>query len=86
MFFSLFLQEDQDPRRMSFYITYLKELAFKKLLENQSSSFQRTSSLHFLKAMNQFEWRLPSVFSQLHTMLLIQMNHPYKAVREKVAK
>ena len=80
------LKEDQDPRRISFYINYIKDLAILKLFDNQSSSFQRTSSLHFLKALNQCEWRIPNVYNQLNTMLLVQMNHPYKAVREKVAK
>lgn len=92
-------KEDQDPRRLTFYINYFLELTHRlfstdhfdnngHLLDHEStksiSSFQQTSCLHLLKAMHQCEWKSPQFWSNLFETFLSNMSHPYKAVREKV--
>ncbi|CAF0770306.1 unnamed protein product [Brachionus calyciflorus] len=86
--------EDQDPRRLTFYMNYFKNLALRILPKNSNfgsmdesssaTSFQQTSCLQFLIAFSQLEWRAPDFWSSLIDLLLNNMNHPYKTVREKV--
>lgn len=85
--------EDQDPRRLTFYMNYFKSLAFKMLpnkedAESQqtatSNLFQQTSCLQFLISFSQLEWRAPDFWSNLIDLLLTNMSHPFKSVREKV--
>jgi hypothetical protein len=70
---------------MVFYINYLKDLVIRKLDEEQSSSFQRSSCLYLIKAINQFEWRIPRIWTELYSSFIPKMSNPYKAVREKLA-
>lgn len=85
LIFFFFLKEDQDPRRMFFYINYLKDLIITKLDEEQSSTFQRSSCLYLVKSINQFEWRIPKIWTELYDALIKKMNNPYKVIREKLA-
>lgn len=85
--------EDQDPRRLTFYLNYFKNLAF-RILPNEhsdlnessftSTSFQQTSCLQFLIAFSQLEWRAPEFWASLIDLFLNNMSHPYKSVREKI--
>lgn len=84
--------EDQDPRRMTFYLKYFTELTVKIFGANQqeitddansTSSFQQSSCLQLLSSLNQLEWRVPMFWSNLFDMFLNNMSHPYKAIREK---
>lgn len=78
--------EDQDPRRMAFYINYFKNLAINKLSNDDSaSSFQCSASLHLLKALNQCEWRIPTIRNEIFNGLMTKMDHTYKTVRERLA-
>jgi hypothetical protein len=70
---------------MFFYINYLKDLVIRKLDEEQSSTFQRSSCLYLLKAINQFEWRIPKIWTEIYNVMLNKMNNPYKVIREKMA-
>lgn len=70
---------------MVFFINFLKNLAIRKLNEEQSSSFQQSSCLLLLNALNQFEWRIPQIWTEISNALLPKMNHQYKSVREKLA-
>jgi hypothetical protein len=97
-FFFILKKEDQDPRRLTFYLNYFLDLTHRlfinnvenndKFLEHESarsvSSFQQTNCLHLLKAMRQCEWKAPQFWSSLLEKFLSNMSHPYKAVREKV--
>ena len=83
--------EDQDPRRLTFYLNYFKKLAFKILPNNDqdaseisSTSFQQTSCLQFLIAFSQLEWRAPEFWASLIDLFLSNVSHPYKSVREKI--
>ena len=71
--------------RIYFYINYLKDLVVRKLDEEQSSTFQRSSCLYLIKAINQFEWRIPKIWTELYNALKQKMNSPYKVIREKTA-
>ncbi|RNA03229.1 proteasome activator complex subunit 4B-like [Brachionus plicatilis] len=85
--------EDQDPRRLTFYLNYFKNLAFRILPNSDqdasessstSTSFQQTSCLQFLIAFSQVEWRAPEFWASLIDLFLNNMSHPYKSVREKI--
>jgi proteasome activator subunit 4 len=80
--------EDQDPRRMHFYIDYFKKLVEKKLNDdqNKTSSFQNAACLSLMHGIKQFEWRIPEVWFELNLLFESKMNHSYKVVREKIAK
>ena len=87
--------EDQDPRRMTFYLQYFTGLTMKIFkggkeeaeVEAESdastSSFQQTSCLQLLAALNQLEWRIPRFWSDLFDVFTSNLSHPYKAIREK---
>jgi hypothetical protein len=88
------LKEDQDPRRLTFYINYFMDLTRRFFTNKQVStdtesskfsSFQQTSCLHLLNALGQCEWKAPEFWSCLFETFLSNMNHPYKSVREKIA-
>ncbi len=85
--------EDQDPRRMTFYLQYFTSLTTKifgkETTSNESesdastSSFQQTSCLQLLTSLNQLEWRIPRFWSNLFDLFTSNLSHPYKAIREK---
>jgi hypothetical protein len=80
---------------MSFYLNYFNDLANKifgslnKETENESNSattsFKQSSCLQLLSALSQQEWRIPVFWSNLFEIFMNNMNHPYKAIREKNA-
>jgi hypothetical protein len=85
--------EDQDPRRMTFYLQYFTDLTLRIFgkedasqeteTEASTSSFQQTSCLQLLASLNQLEWRIPSFWSGLFEVFTNNLGHPYKAIREK---
>jgi proteasome activator subunit 4 len=91
--------EDQDPRRLTFYINYFMELTQRFFpikdetsamsVENSESSkatsFQQTSCLHLLNAIGQCEWKASDFWTGLFDTFISNMNHSYKSVREKSA-
>ncbi len=78
--------EDQDPRRMWFYINYFKNLIFRKFNDQTTSSFQNSSCLNLLRPMNQFEWRIPNAWPDMYELFRDKMDHPYKVVRDKITR
>ena len=80
--------EDQDPRRMTFYINYFVDLTLKMFDNsndnNKYTSFQQTSCLHILISFGQFEWRIQSFWHKLMNLFMKQMDHTYKTIREKI--
>lgn len=85
------VSEDQDPRRMTFYLNYFSDFAKKLFKPNEcgevgATSFQQSSFLQLIgSSLNQMEWRIPSFWSDLLNIFLANMSHPYKAIREKNA-
>ena len=83
------ISEDQDPRRMTFYLNYLFDFAKNLFKQNDAgevsaTSFQQSSFLQIIgSSLNQMEWRIPSFWSDLLSIFLANMSHPYKAIREK---
>ena len=91
--------EDQDPRRLTFYMNYFGDLVRKMLFKNKEdndfviinptdpanpSSFQQTTCLSLVAALSQLEWRAQLFWSNLVDLFQANMNHPYKAIREKI--
>lgn len=82
--------EDQDPRRMTFYLKYFTDLTLrifssidvKQDASNSSSSFLQNSCLQLLLNLNQFEWRIPRFWASMFGTFMNIMSHPYKAIRE----
>lgn len=87
--------EDQDPRRLVFYLNYFIQLTIRMFASTNSdttaettasmSSFQQASTLQFLLAFNQFEWKIPGFWNSLIDVFMLNMSHPYKSIREKNA-
>lgn len=91
------ISEDQDPRRLTFYLNYFQNLIKKTFAkssesggssddsQNNVSSFQQSSCLYLMTAFSQFEWRAPTIWSNLFDIFMSNMSHPYKTIREKNA-
>lgn len=99
--------EDQDPRRLVFYINFFTQLTLRMfsstslspslssssspsspssssdVQQQQISSIQQASCLQFLSALNQFEWKIPKFWNGVVDLLMSNMSHPYKSIREK---
>ena len=77
---------DKDPRRMTFYLNYFKNLIFdtfndlnrQKTEKKYASSLKQTNRLQLLACMNQFEWRIPLFWDYLTQSLFENMDHPNK--------
>jgi hypothetical protein len=86
----LFKKEDQDPRRMTFYLNYFKDQmtkVFKELeslnLENKhKSSFQQVNTLQLFTTFSQFEWRIQRFWSNLLILIQNNLGNNYKLIRE----
>jgi len=83
--------EDQDPRRMTFYLNYFQELFLNTLMDlklvsmdsnSQKSSFEATSVLQLISAFSQFEWRIPTFWASLLPALQQNMSSANKLVRD----
>lgn len=88
--------EDQDPRRLVFFLNYFVQLTVRMFASTTTSdattettvsmsSFQQASTLQFLLALNQFEWKIPEFWRSIIDVFLLNMSHPYKSIREKNA-
>ncbi|CAF4273501.1 unnamed protein product, partial [Rotaria magnacalcarata] len=74
--------EDEDPRRMHRAIDFLRSL-----LSNQTvgNTFLETSHWNLVQKLSNFEWRIPSVWCALSQHAKDFIDHPYKAIRERIA-
>lgn len=82
--------EDQDPRRLAFYLNYFSDLirrVFERKVDREggSTSFQQSSCLYLAYAFSQLEWRAEQLWSGMQEILRTNLTHPYKAVRERIA-
>lgn len=81
--------EDQDPRRMTFYLNYFQALFLKALsslrnntAESKASSFEHLNALQLMSALGEFEWRIPKFWSSLLVPLQENMGNTNKFLRE----
>ncbi|CAF0997060.1 unnamed protein product [Brachionus calyciflorus] len=80
--------EDQDPRRMTFYLNYLKDGLNRVLNElscldtRTKPSFKLTNFLQLLTSLSQFEWKIPNFWNDIIQRLTDFMGHTNKLVRE----
>ena len=77
-----FFQEDEDPRRMSRPIEYLRSLVVHKTSTN---TFLETCAWTLIQKLNNFEWRIPKVWVSITDYARNFLDHPYKAIRERIA-
>jgi hypothetical protein len=84
------IKEDQDPRRMIFYLNYYKDLMFQVYRELDSSnsenkhksSFQQVNTLQLFSTFNQFEWKIPKFWSNLLDLFQNNFGSNFKLIRE----
>lgn len=81
--------EDQDPRRMTFYLNYFQALFLNALnslktnsLESKASSFEHLNALQLMSALGEFEWRIPKFWSSLLIPIQENMGNNNKLLRE----
>ncbi|CAF4543477.1 unnamed protein product, partial [Rotaria sp. Silwood2] len=74
--------EDEDPRRMYRPIEYLRSLTNTHASGN---TFLETSRWYLLQTITNFEWRVPSIWCFINEQARELLDHPYKAIRERIA-
>ena len=81
--------QDQDPRRMTFYLNYFQELFLKSLgslkansMESKASSFEHTNILQLMSTFGEYEWRIPKFWSALIVPIQENMSTTNKLFRE----
>ncbi|CAF1508051.1 unnamed protein product [Didymodactylos carnosus] len=75
--------EDEDPRRMYKPIEYILSLTTEQTLAN---TFNETSRWYLTQTISNFEWRVPTVWTTINKHATELLDHPFKAVRERIAK
>ncbi|RMZ98657.1 proteasome activator complex subunit 4B-like [Brachionus plicatilis] len=80
--------EDQDPRRMTFYLNYFKS-GFVKILNELNvmdvktrPAFKMTNFMQLLTSLSQFEWRIAEFWNDLIEDITYLMGHSNKLIRE----
>ncbi|CAF3918247.1 unnamed protein product, partial [Rotaria sp. Silwood1] len=73
--------EDEDPRRMYRPIEYLRSLINTHATGN---TFLETSRWYLLQTITNFEWRVPSIWCSINEQAKELLDHPYKAIRERI--
>ncbi|CAM4792055.1 unnamed protein product [Rotaria magnacalcarata] len=74
--------EDEDPRRMHRVINYLRSLINTTATGN---TFMETSRWYLVQTLTNFEWRVPSIWCMINEQAKELLDHPYKAIRERIA-
>lgn len=75
---------------MTFYLNYFQDLMIdvfyeisKSKIENKPKpTAKQINVLNLLGTLNQFEWRIPLLWSNLTDSFLLNMSHPNKSIRE----
>lgn len=67
---------------MSRPIEYLRSLIVHKATGN---TFLETCAWTLVQKLNNFEWRIPSVWMSIMDHVSNFLDHPYKAIRERIA-
>jgi hypothetical protein len=63
-------------------IEYLRSLAAQPTTGN---TFLETSQWALIQKLNNFEWRIPDVWLNINRYANDLLDHPYKAIRERIA-
>lgn len=80
--------EDQDPRRMTFYLNYFKDGLVKILNElslmdlKTKPAFKMINFMQLLTSLSQFEWRICEFWNDIIEDLIHFMGHSNKLIRE----
>ncbi|CAF1410376.1 unnamed protein product, partial [Rotaria sordida] len=78
-----FAMEDLDPRRMYRLIEFIRTLINSKRTVNP---FLETTRWFLILKLTIFEWRVPTLWCIINEYAKEMLDHPYKAVREYIAK
>ncbi|CAF2919335.1 unnamed protein product [Rotaria sp. Silwood2] len=74
--------EDEDPRRMYRPIEFLRSLMNNQTMGN---TFLETSQWSLIQKLSNFEWRIPAIWCAINQYANELLDHPYKAIRERIA-
>ncbi|CAF3512541.1 unnamed protein product, partial [Rotaria sordida] len=74
--------EDEDPRRMYRPIEFLRSLINTHVTGN---TFLETSQWTLIQKLSNFEWRIPAIWCAINQYAKELLDHPYKAIRERIA-
>ncbi|UJR35822.1 hypothetical protein I4U23_028569 [Adineta vaga] len=77
-----FGMEDEDPRRMYRPVEFLRSLINTHATGN---TFLATSQWTLVQKLSNFEWRIPEVWWAINQYAKDHLDHPYKAIRERIA-
>lgn len=64
-------------------IEFLRSLMTNQTMEN---TFLETSQWTLIDTLSNFEWRIPSIWCAINQHAKELLDHPYKAIRECIAK
>lgn len=64
-------------------IDYLKSLIN---IPATGNTFLVTSRWYLFQTLTNFEWRVPSIWCMINEQARELLDHPYKAIRERIAK
>jgi hypothetical protein len=71
-----------DPRRVYRLVEFMRSLMN---TPSTANTFIETSRWQLIEQLGNFEWRIPEVWHAIHVHAKGLLEHPYKAVRERVA-
>ena len=59
----------------------------RSLMNNQTigNTFLETSQWSFIQKLSNFEWRIPTIWCAINQYAKDLLDHPYKAIRERIA-
>ena len=77
------LKENQDPRRMYRLIDFFRTLINIKATSN---AFNEIAHWSLIRNLSEFGWRIPSLLHEISEHAKVLLDHPYKDLREKIAK
>jgi hypothetical protein len=63
-------------------IEYLRSLTNTHATGN---TFLETSHFSFIQKLSNFEWRIPAIWCAINQYAKELLDHPYKAIRERIA-
>ncbi|CAF0736207.1 unnamed protein product [Didymodactylos carnosus] len=74
--------EDEDPRRMYKPIGYIRSLTSG---QTSTNTFNETARWYLTQTIANFEWRVPTMWTTINEHAKELLDHPFKAVRERIA-
>ncbi|CAF3739250.1 unnamed protein product [Rotaria sp. Silwood1] len=74
--------ENKDPRRIYRLIHFIRTLINTKTMLN---TFNEISRWTLITNLNEFQWRIPSIWCEINDYAKEFLDHPYKNVRESIA-